>query len=209
MTSPHHSVARLLACAATLVLSLALATPAASQEDEEEPRRFCRVGRPQPACEVVLVAQFSYYPRILRSSDLDSPFEWEIGALVNRGPTYAVGGTVVLGVDGNGRRVAVKGRYRRWISPTAAVDASGGLAMANRGWATTVTDRGTVGVTGDVAVGFTDWVSVGVRGDLLWSHAASEPVGATYGTVRLGTGAGLVVSILGAVLAVVAVTVSG
>lgn len=208
MRSPHRITARLLARAAILVL-FALPARAAAQEDEE-PRRFCMAGRPQPSCEMMLVAQFSWYPGMQPRSDLDSPYEWELGVLVNRGPTHAVGGTLVLGMDGNGTRAAVKARYRRWLSRYAAVDASGGVAMADRYWAPTpFTDRPAVGVTGDVAVGFTDWVSFGVRGDLLWSGLDHEPVGATYGTVRLGTTPGLVASVLGVLFALFAGSVSG
>ncbi|HEY0018436.1 MAG TPA: hypothetical protein VGC13_19170 [Longimicrobium sp.] len=209
MTPPRRTAVLLLACAATFALSVALPASAAAQEDAEEPRRFCYVGRPLPSCEMMLAAQFSYYPRIQRFSDLEAPYEWELGVLVNRGPGHAVGGTLVVGRDGNGGRTAVKARYRRWMGRHAALDASGGVALARRDWAPTVTTRTAVGVTGDVAVGLTDWVSVGVRGDLLWSDLNREPVGATYGTVRFGTVPGLVASVLGAVLAVVAVGVSG
>ncbi|HEX2207613.1 MAG TPA: hypothetical protein VHG93_08005, partial [Longimicrobium sp.] len=174
-----------------------------------EPRRFCAVGRPQPSCQKVLVANFSYSPRIQRFSDLESPYEWEFGALVNRGPAHAVGATVVLGMDGNGVRAAAKARYRRWISRYAAVDAAGGLAARRREWAPTATNIPAVGFTGDVAIGLTDWVSVGVRGDLLWSHLDREPVGATFGEVRLGTRPGIVASVLGLVAGVLAAGASG
>lgn len=210
MTSPRRTAARLLACAATLACALSLALPAgAAAQEEEEPRQFCTAGRPHPACEMVLVAQFSYYPGILPSSDLANPYEWEIGVLVNRGPRHAVGGTLVLGIDANGRRAAVKARYRRWISRNVAVDGSGGLAFANQGWVSNATDRRMMGFTGDVAAGLTDWVSVGVRGDVMWSRADGKPRGATYGTVRWGTGPGIVLSVVGAVLLVFIVSVSG
>lgn len=195
MTSPHHSAARLLACAATLACALSLALPvrSAAQEDEE-PRDFCWAARPQSSCEMVAVAHFSYYPGMPPSGDLKEPWEWEFGLLVNRRPTHAVGGTAVVGMDGNGMRTAVKARYRRWLSRYAAVDASGGLAMATRD-PVPGSARRAVGITGDVVVGFTHWASVGLRGDLLWSDG--EPYGATYGTVRLGAGPGGVVSLLG------------
>jgi hypothetical protein len=203
MTFSHRITTRLLACAATLAcaLSLALPTRATAQENAEEPRSFCKIGRPQPSCDRMLFAQFTYYPRIPADSDLESPYEWEIGTLVNRGPAQAVGGALVLGNDGNGVRTALKARYRRWLGRYAAFDAAGGLALARRDWPPTpAADRTAVGVTGDVALGLTDWVSVGVRGDLLWSHLDREPVGGTYGTVRLGTRPGVVVSILGLAL---------
>ncbi|HEX2081761.1 MAG TPA: hypothetical protein VHG08_28915 [Longimicrobium sp.] len=196
MTSPYRITARLPAFAAALACALSLALPAhTAAQDPEEPRRFCMMGRPQPSCEMLLFAQFSYYPRIQGSDELEEPIEWEIGALVNRGPREAVGGTVVLGFDGNGARTAVKARYRRWLSRYAAFDAAGGVAWALRdGVPPAFADRPAFGVTGDLGLGFTDWASVGVRGDLLWSDG--EPVGATSAMVRLGTIPGAVFGII-------------
>jgi hypothetical protein len=196
MTSPYRITGRLLAFAALAgAPSLALPGRAAAQEDEA-PRFFCLMGRPQPTCERMLFAQFTYYPHDNRFSELGAPLEWEVGALVNRGPEEAVGGTVVLGVDGSGVRTAVKARYRRWIGRYTALDAAGGLAVAQRRWTPSAPDdRAAFGVTGDVTLGLTDWASVGIRADLLWSNG--EPVSATYGAVRLGTLPGVVVSVLG------------
>lgn len=191
---------RLLPRVAALLATLALPTGTTAQETEE-PRRFCGVGRPRPSCQVVLFAQFSYYPRIQRFSDLEAPYEWEIGALVNRGRADALGGTVVLGRDGNGFRTALKARYRRWIGRHAAMDAAGGLALAQRDGAPAgAARRLAAGVTGDAALGLTDWVSAGARGDLLWSHPDREPAGATYGMVRLGTRPGIVANLIGLAL---------
>lgn len=93
---------------ACLLAALALPGRVAAQ-DTEETRRFCIFGRPLPSCQTVLVAQFTYYPRIQRFSDLNPAYEWEFGALVNRGTTRGLGATVVLGADGNGVRTAVRG----------------------------------------------------------------------------------------------------
>jgi hypothetical protein len=206
MTSPYRITRQLLAFAATLACALLLALPAraaaqdAGPQKDEEPRDFCWRGRPQPSCEMVAVVHFSYYPPMPPTRDLGPPWEWEFGLLVNRGPTHAVGGTVSVGLDGDGTRTALKARYRHWLSRYAAVDASGGLAIATSDWSPTpFNDNSAIGVTGDVAVGFTDWVSVGVRGDLLWRDG--EPRNATYGTVRLGPAPGLVASLLGIVFA--------
>lgn len=192
---------RVLARAASLVCVLVLApfASAASQETEEAPG-FCTVGRPQPSCERLLVAQFTFYPRIERSSELDAPYEWEIGLLVNRSPTHAAGATVVLGMDGEGIRTAIKGRYRRWLGRYAALDASGGMAYARRDQAGPFETDPAFGVTGDLAVGLTDLVSVGVRADLMWSGLDRGPAGATYGAVRLGTYPGIVAGILALVV---------
>lgn len=208
MTS--RTARRLLTCVPVLACTLLLATAAsAGAQEPEEPRRFCKLGRPQPSCETMLVAVFTYYPRIQRFSDIDAPYEWEVGALVNRGPRQAVGATVVLGMDGNGFRTALKGRYRRWLGRYASVDAAGGLAFAHVDQpdpASFMTDRA-LGLTGDVAVGFTDWASVGVRGDVFWSHLDRAPVAATYGGVRLGTRPGIILGVI--LLVAVSATVGG
>lgn len=191
--------------AACLLVLLALPDAAAAQ-DADEARRFCVLGRPEPSCETLMVAQFTYYPRIQRYGDLDPAYEWELGALVNRGRTQALGATVVLGGDGNGIRTALKGRYRRWVGRYAALDASGGVAYARRDVAdpSSADHEPALGVTGDLTLGLTDWMAVGVRGDLMWSGLDREPARVTYGAVRLGTVPGLVAGIvaLAGVLAV-------
>lgn len=97
-------------------LLAALALPGLATAQNLEPAsRFCAIGRPQPTCDMALIAVFTYYPGIQRRSDLESPYEVELGALVNRGHTEAVGLTLALGADGNGGRTALKGRYRRWM----------------------------------------------------------------------------------------------
>ncbi len=191
--------------AACLLVLLALPDPLVAQ-DADETRRFCVFGRPEPSCETLLVAQFTFYPRIQKYSDLDPAYEWEFGALVNRGGTQALGATVVLGGDGNGIRTALKGRYRRWVGRYVALDASGGVAYARRDVAdpSSADHEPALGVTGDLTLGLTDWVSVGVRGDLMWSDLDREPAGATYGAVRLGTIPGLLAGIV-ALAGVVAV----
>ncbi|WP_420129972.1 hypothetical protein [Longimicrobium sp.] len=200
MNTPHRTAARLVR-AATLACALLLALPAraaaqeAGAQEDKEPRDFCWRGRPQSSCEMVAVVHFSYYPPMPPTRDLGAPWEWEFGLLVNRGPAHAVGGTVSVGMDGDGTRTALKARYRRWLSRYAAVDASGGLALATSDWdPSPFNHNSALGVTGDVAVGFTDWASVGVRGDLLWRDG--EPLNATYGTVRLGTTPGLTANAL-------------
>ena len=210
MTPSIRTAARLLTRAAALACALSLAVPErGAAQETEEPRHFCRVGRPQPACERVLVAQFTYYPALQPSSALESPYEWELGVLVNRGASQAMGATVVLGMDGNGFRAAAKGRYRRWMSRYAALDASGGVAYARRQQAASYLHDPAVGFTGDVAVGLSDWVSVGVRGDLMWSHLDRAPATAGYGAVRLGTRPGIVAALIGLVLGGIAGGVSG
>lgn len=180
-------------------LLLALAFPGrVDAQDAEETRRFCVLGRPEPSCETLLVAQFTFYPRVQKYSDIDPAYEWEFGALVNSGRSQALGATVVLGGDGNGIRTALKGRYRRWVGRYVALDASGGVAYARRDVAdpASADHEPALGVTGDLTLGLTDWVSVGVRGDLLWSGSDREPEGVTYGAVRLGTIPGLVAGIV-------------
>lgn len=196
----HVSVRLLLRCAAVLV-ALVLAGRAEAQETVL-PKYFCLLGRPAPTCEKLLFASFSHYPLVQQSSDLEGTYEWEVGVLENRGRTEALGLTVVLGADGQGVRTAVKGRYRRWVGRYVAADVAGGVAMARRRSETPGNSAGdpALGVTADVAVGLTDWASVGVRGDVLWSHVDRAPAAATYGTVRLGTVPGIVAGVLGLIV---------
>jgi hypothetical protein len=91
-------------------------------------------------------------------------------------------------VDANGERLALKGRYRRWLTPRAAVDASAGALYARRAraepdFAGNVHVPG-AGVTGDVTVGLTDWAGVSVRADLLFDEDGRSS--ALYGGLKLG-----------------------
>jgi len=184
-------------------------TAAAQAPPEEEPRAFCWEGRPAESCRAFLVAEAgahallegSRYPRtgyqgeVTRSRHLAGYAAWEVGAMVNRGPRDAVGATVLVGGDPNGLRLALKGRYRRWMGRTAAVDAGAGVLLASR--ADPNVDRPgnshvpAVGATAEVAAGYTDWIGMSLRGDLL-VDGDGERASGVYAGLKLGARPGAV-----------------
>jgi hypothetical protein len=204
-----------LALALTLAAACLHAETAAGQVEEprsELPpseRAFCWQGRPVESCRSFLVAEGGAHlllggsryarneynsGRVTRSPHLAGHLNWEIGVLVNRGPAHAVGATVLVGADPNGLRVGVKGRYRRWMGRHTALDLGAGVLATRRAApfegaeADREGNRHVVvgGVTGDVALGLTDWASLSLRGDLL-ADADGSPAHAVYGGLRLGT----------------------
>lgn len=190
---------------APALAAIALAPAAASAQVEpapEEQRAFCRTGRPAESCRAFLVTEGNLYAPFAGTTYLRTGFDgertrerhlaphvaWELGAMKNVTPRDAVGAAVLLGVDANGERLALTGRYRRWLSPRAAVDASAGALYARRAraepdFAGNVHVPG-AGVTGDVTVGLTDWAGVSVRADLLFDEDGRSS--ALYGGLKLG-----------------------
>lgn len=208
---PLRVFARAAVLAGTVLASIVLAAGAASAQGEAPreaaeaggPRSFCWTGRPAESCRTFLVAEGNFYAPVAgttyrragfpgeftRERHLATHVAWEVGAMRNVGPRDAVGAAVLLGVDGNGERLALKGRYRRWLGPRAAVDAAAGVLYARR--AAPYPDvAGNVhvpgaGITADVSLGLTDWAGVSVRGDLLFDE--EQRSSALYGGLKLGT----------------------
>lgn len=205
---------------------------AAGQIGEHRPepprsdRDFCWEGRPLESCRTFLLAEGgmhvllagSRYTRneynnrgTTRSAHLAGHLNWEIGVLVNRGAADAVGATVLVGGDPNGLRLGVKGRYRRWMGRHAALDLGAGVLAARRAAPFEGADadrpgnRHVVvgGLTGDAALGLTDWASLSVRGDLLLDGNGS-PAHGVYGGLRLGTRPAAVATVAPVVLGLAA-----
>jgi hypothetical protein len=200
-------------CAPAVLLAAVALTPGAASAQVEAPREeaaapsgqrsFCWRGQPAESCRTFLVAEGSFYAPVAGTTYLRTGFQgeltrerhlaphvaMEVGAMRNVGPRDAVGAAVLLGVDANGERLALKGRYRRWLGPRAAVDAAAGVLYARR--AAPYPDvAGNVhvpgaGVTADVSLGLTDWAAVSVRGDVLFDEDRQSS--ALYGGVKLGT----------------------
>lgn len=193
-----------------LVAALLPAATAQGQVQQPRPERaFCREGRPAESCGSFLVAEGgahlllggSRYTRneyndrgTTRSPHLAGHLNWELGVMVNRGPAHAVGATVLVGGDPNGLRVGVKGRYRRWIGRHAALDLGAGVLGARRAAPFEGADARepgnrhvvVAGLTGDAALGLTDWASLSVRADLV-ADADGALAHGVYGGLRLGT----------------------
>jgi hypothetical protein len=202
----------LVLCAGAVLFAAGPLTPAAAWTQEEAPREtaesegqrsFCWTGRPAESCRTFLVAEGNLYTPVAGTTYVRAGFDgertrerhlathvaWEVGAMRNVGPRDAVGAAVLLGLDGNGERLALKGRYRRWLGPRAAVDAAAGVLYARRAraepdFAGNVHVPG-AGVTADVSLGLTDWAGVSVRGDVLFDKDRRSS--ALYGGLKLGT----------------------
>lgn len=196
---------------------IAMYAPAVAAQDEpaDPPRAFCWAGRPAESCRAFLVAELSgsllvggtrYTRREYDGSragrrHLVGYGAWEVGVMRNVGPRDAVGATLLAGGDANGARIALKGRYRRWMSRGAARDVGAGLMIARR--AEPHADPGrpgnahvvAAGLTGEAAAGLTDWALLSVRGDLLFDQDGT-PAAGLYGGLKLGPRPGLVATIL-------------
>jgi hypothetical protein len=211
MHIPVKRLALALACAA-------LHAPALPAQIEPQ-RAFCWVGRPAEICRTFMIAEGGAYMavastrytrrgfdgRLTRSMHLTGHANWEVGLMRNVSPRDAVGATLLAGGDANGERIALKGRYRRWMGEGTAVDAGAGVMFARRAEPHADPDQPgnlhvpVTGVTADVALGLTDWVGVSVRGDLLYDQDGNPATG-LYGGVKLGTRPALVATVLPFVL---------
>lgn len=179
---------------AVLLAALLAAVPAAAQGPPH-----CRTGRPGADCGTFPVATFHYFPGSRATSDTDIPFkrvEWDLGWMMNRGPVQAVGASLALGTGDTGFHLAVKGRYRHWLSRELAVDADAGFLLAQH--PPRVYPHETLtGVTAGVAVGLTDWIAVNGQARMLWGASDGEPVTSAELGVRLGTIPGVIATLLG------------
>lgn len=196
-------------------------------EPPRSERSFCWQGRPVESCRSFLLAEGGAHmllagsryrrvgdrydydtPGVTRSPHLTGHVNLEVGIMVNRGPAHAVGATVLGGGDANGFRLGAKGRYRRWMGRDAALDLGAGVLVAQQSvpfQGADVNKPGNLhvvvaGLTGDAALGLTDWVSLSVRGDLMLD-ADGSPSHGVYGGLRLGTRPAAVATVAPFVLA--------
>ncbi|HEX2077502.1 MAG TPA: hypothetical protein VHG08_07320 [Longimicrobium sp.] len=184
--------------------ALAQASP---QPEPAAPRAYCPEGRPARECRVFLVVEGRLYrqlagsryayrhgpfgPRaneVERHLELSGYVAYELGVMVNTAPDRAFGASLLLGADETGERLGMKGRYRGWLSPTAAWDVGAGVLGTKR----RVTGEfgheyvTAAGLTGDVSIGLTEWVGIGVQGDLLFSQGGRDPATGLYAGAKLG-----------------------
>lgn len=105
------------------VVASALPLVEASGQANREPKRLCFRGRPAAFCRAFWVTEVGRYWWLAGSgfvephargaferTDLDTHLSWEIGGMVNRSPATAFGATALLGGDGRGTRLGLKGR---------------------------------------------------------------------------------------------------
>jgi hypothetical protein len=165
-----------------------------------KPPGVCFRGRPTTVCRAFWVTEAGYYQRLVATgvkevlppaqrtlAHLNSHASWEIGGMVNRGQSRAVGATVLVGFDDLGHRLGVKGRYRRWLGGhERTLDLSGGVLRAYSTDSYPDLPAAAYGVTGDVSLGWGDRIAVTAQADLLRGRSG-RAVSALYGGVRLGS----------------------
>ena len=122
----------------TLVLMLLCAGTLRAQPDTSrtqppaEPKRSPVCWRPQPEshCRSYVVTELEL-DRPFRSPDgrLGARYGWALGAMMNRGPSDAVG-VIASYADGAFRTTPfrVEGRYRRWLTGSTGLDLALGYA---------------------------------------------------------------------------------
>jgi hypothetical protein len=87
-------------------------------------------------------------------------------------------------------RFGLKGRYRHWIPERRFVEVSAGpFGIATHAPFSEPSAIG-FGLTGDLTVGWRDWIAVTARGDAV--RGSGHTAGAVYGGVRLGSYPGIV-----------------
>ncbi len=112
-------------------------------EEIENKKGFCFRGRPINECNSFMITEVAYLKRISRNekyepwpgflfnNDLDFYFSADIGYMKNIGQKNAIGGTLYFGFDDNNSRLAIKPRYRRWLSHKTHLDISAGVIFFN------------------------------------------------------------------------------
>ncbi|MEO7996540.1 MAG: hypothetical protein ABI852_03800 [Gemmatimonadaceae bacterium] len=174
---------------------------AASAQDtsSKSSNRNCWRGRPQPACDAFLLTEVNFFRSVINPSGKYSttylidgvsqtyvyelhPSEWkfstEVGGMVNRGKSTAVGGTLLLDVGPDGASIGLKARYRRWLTPEGiALDFGAGVrttreeifndySYVNQDNFVYQRPRQSIGFTTDVAINASDYVAVVSRLDI-------------------------------------------
>jgi hypothetical protein len=121
-------------------------------------------------CSAFLLTEVAYLCRLSQScgsepwqgyyagNNLNYYFSADIGWMKNLRNRNAVGGTLCWSLDDMGSRIAIKPRYRRWLTRTIHADAAIGLIAIITGGRD---DAG--GFTGNISLGIRDLVSVMVQ----------------------------------------------
>jgi hypothetical protein len=134
------------------------------------------------------------------SDDFETRLAFTLGAMVNRGPTHAFGGTFAsTGVDIPGR---VEARYRRWLGPDHGIDLSAGVARSKVRGVYDPDELRAAGFTASAGISGA-YVGADVRLDLLRA-SGGRMVHGVYVSGRTGSKAGPITTAVGFVLVLAA-----
>jgi hypothetical protein len=116
--------------------------------------------------------------------------------MVNKGRS-ATGILLSIG-QARGGRFGVLYRHRRWLGTSGTFDLTGGGLVTTIRPKDTFAERTTLGVTGDIALGWRDYGQLSFRGDLVQGMGRTDA--SLYGGVRLGSRPAAVTAVTGGTL---------
>lgn len=186
--------------AAFLLITLAV-IPANAQH--------CFRGKPLPDCKTFWITEFgnSYRldqpPRKYRNIGERFYFTLESGLMANLNPKSALGATFMLGAGDNGIRFGVKPRYRHWLNNSTSLDIGYGVLVAPR----------FPGLTSHIGLNFGDWLALTTHLEIIrlelmpFNRTQSRKTTADvawYVGAKLGSYPGLIASIVGPIIVLIA-----
>jgi hypothetical protein len=139
---------------------------------------FCFHPRPIARCSWFSVTEAGVALSV--PSDEDPNLTFQAGALANVGPRSAVGGVLVGAVFQNDVRLGVRARYRRWLTDRLTLDVAPGILLYN---GTFTADS--PGFTGEVALGYADWIALTAQLDVVPFEFGTETRG--FFGVKIGS----------------------
>jgi len=144
-------------------------------------RKTCFRARPIATCRAWIPFTITTVVRLGHASHaVDSPFGYapgdqidfrdfgavDVGYMLNRDSSDAIGALIEAGTGGLDKRFALKAKGQHWLSPSWTVSASGGLLSAQQQAVAADHTTRAYGATGDIAVDFEDQMGVVVSGDV-------------------------------------------
>lgn len=175
--------------------------------------------RPFEVTKNFLITEFGYDYRITQSGSFDDAehnnknyhLSFDLGAMRNLSPKWALGATAYYSLDDSGSRLAIKPRLRRWLTPEQSIDLSAGPIIGNFG-----SYYGkSPGLAGHVGYSYRDWamLTLGVEiipintvfgvGDSGETIVYKSTESTLYGGVRVGSYAGTACAILTPIIALI------
>ena len=185
-----------------------------AQEEQASaaPRTGCFRGRPLPTCKSFWIVEMQGYQPLAQTTRLvsysdgrpvemtafEGSLEWNVGHMVNVGPTFAIGGTLSVGSHGgSGIFTGLKARARHWISEDLSLELAAGLLEAGGQYPSAR------GATADVRVNIRDqgaffvrWDGVSLSG-VQFPDASYFDEGGFQQAISVGAAAGSVPALIG------------
>ena len=197
------------------IAALALLILSAAAQSAEPPTKRGHLGlgrMPDADCRSFWLTEVAYLYRFSQDYDkepwpgyysshnnVNFYFSADVGWMKNLKNRNAIGGTLYIGLDDMGSRVALKPRYRRWLTRTIHADLSlGMILLITGGW------DNAAGFTGNISIGIKDLVSVIVQYETIPYEAFPRDAPMIKGTERTLYGGIKVGSFAGAAVMVIA-----